>query len=192
VAGERHSNSNENLREGNSARPWSVKITDPQAASDATGHPFSPLKTERAGIACVGWRPALESALPRTIVRYYDLPIQWQENGWLNMPEFVYVMVENPLLIAIPIVTFAALALWSHSRTAWATTAAWVLYLGYEVGMHAAVLCRENECMKRSPLYVVYPLLGFLSLVALVQAYVRLRDKRKREESASRNPTATA
>jgi hypothetical protein len=108
------------------------------------------------------------------------------------MPEFVYLMVDNPLLIAVPIVTFAALALWSHSRTAWVVTAAWALYLAYEVGMHAAVLCRGNECVKRSPLYVVYPLLGFLSLVALVQAYVHLRDKRNREGSASRNPTATA
>ena len=108
------------------------------------------------------------------------------------MPEFVYIMVEHPLLIAVPIVTFAALALWSHSRTAWAVTAAWVLYLGYELGMNAAVLCSGNECMKRSPLYAVYPLLGFLSLVALVQAYVRLRDKRNRERFTSRGPTATA
>jgi hypothetical protein len=40
--------------------------------------------------------------------------------------------------------------------------------------------------MKRSSLYVVYPLLGFLSLVALVQAYVHLRDKRNRERFARR------
>ena len=107
------------------------------------------------------------------------------------MPEFVYIMVEHPLLIAVPIVTFAALALWSHSRTAWAVTGAWVLYLGYELGMNAHVLCSGNECMKRSPLYIVYPLLGFISLVALVQAYVHLRDKRNRERFARRRPTAT-
>jgi hypothetical protein len=108
------------------------------------------------------------------------------------MPEFVYLMVEHPLLIAVPIVTFGALALWSHSRTAWVATAAWVLYLGYELGMNAAVLCSGDECMKRSPLYGVYPLLGFLSLVALVQAYVHLRDKRNRERLATRRPAATA
>jgi len=53
------------------------------------------------------------------------------------------------------------------------------LYLGYELGMNAAVLCSGNECMKRSPLYAVYPLLGFISLVALVQAYVRLRERNR-------------
>ena len=107
------------------------------------------------------------------------------------MPEFVYLMVEHPLLIAVPIVTFAALALWSHSRTAWATTGAWVLYLAYEFGMKAAVLCSGNECLKRSPLYVVYPLLGFISLVALVQAYVHIRDKRNRDDcKPTPSPTA--
>jgi hypothetical protein len=133
------------------------------------------------------------SQLPRTTVRYYDLPTQRPNKDIeLHMPEFVYLMVDHPPLIAVPIVIFAALALWSHSRTAWAVTAAWVLYLGYELGMHAALLCSGNECMKRSPLYLVYPLLGFLSLVALVQAYVHLRDKRNRERFANRDPAATA
>ena len=76
--------------------------------------------------------------------------------------------------------------------TAWAATGAWVLCLGYEVGMHAAVLCSGNECMKRSPLYGVNPLLGFISTVALVQAYVNLRDQRNRERFAGRDPTPTA
>jgi hypothetical protein len=97
------------------------------------------------------------------------------------MPEFFYLLINYPALIAAPIGFFGALALWSRSRTAWVATAAWVLYLGYELGMNAGVLCSGDECMKRSPLYLVYPLLAFLSLVALVQAYVHIRDKRRRE-----------
>ena len=97
------------------------------------------------------------------------------------MPEFFYLLINYPALIAAPIIFFGALALWSHSRTAWVATAAWVLYLAYELGMNAGVLCSGDECMKRSPLYLAYPLLAFLSLVALVRAYVHIRDKRRRE-----------
>jgi len=98
-----------------------------------------------------------------------------------HMPEFFYLLINYPALIAAPIIFFAALALWSRSRTAWVATAAWVGYLVYELGMNAGVFCSGDECMKRSPLYVAYPLLAFLSLVALVQVYVHIRDKRHRE-----------
>ena len=97
------------------------------------------------------------------------------------MPEFFYLLINYPVLIAVPIIFFAGLALWAHSRTAWVATAAWVMYLVYELGMRAGVFCSGDECLKRSPLYFVYPLLAFLSLVALVQAYVHVRDKRERE-----------
>jgi uncharacterized membrane protein YoaK (UPF0700 family) len=93
------------------------------------------------------------------------------------MPEFLYLLVNHPALIAAPIIVFALLALWSRSRTAWVAAAAWVLYLVYELGMIAGVLCSGLGCIKRTPLYVVYPLLALLSLVALVQVYVRIRDK---------------
>ncbi len=96
------------------------------------------------------------------------------------MPEFLYLLVDHPALIAAPIIVFALLALWSRSRTAWVATAAWVLYLVYELGMNTHVLCSGDGCIKRSALYVVYPLLALLSLVALVQVYVHIRDKRHR------------
>ena len=95
------------------------------------------------------------------------------------MPKYFYLLIDYPALIAMPIVFFAALALWSQPRTAWVASAAWVLYLGYELGMNAQVLCSANECAKRTALYVAYPVLAFLSLVALVQVYVRLRDRRR-------------
>lgn len=97
------------------------------------------------------------------------------------MPEFVYVLTDHPALIAAPIIVFAALALLSRSRTAWVATGAWVVYLLYELGMNAGALCNGDECLKRTPLYVGYPLLAFLSLVALVKSYVNIRDKRLRE-----------
>ena len=48
----------------------------------------------------------------------------------------------------------------------------------YEMGMHASVFCSGSACEKRSPLYVGYPLLALVSAMALVQAYVPIRDKR--------------
>ena len=99
-----------------------------------------------------------------------------------DLPEFLYLFVNSPMLIAIPILVFAALALWSRSSTAWLATMAWNLYLIYELGMKAEELCTGAACMKRTPLYVVYPLLGILSLVALVQVYVHVRDGNDRRQ----------
>ena len=101
------------------------------------------------------------------------------------MPKYFYLLIDYPALIAAPIFFFAALALWSQSRTAWVATAAWVVYLGYELGMNAQVLCSADECIKRTALYFAYPLLAFLSLVALVQVYVHLRDRRDRQRRST-------
>jgi hypothetical protein len=95
-----------------------------------------------------------------------------------DFPEFFYLFVDHPTLIVIPIVVFVGLALWSHSTTAWVTAAAWNLYLIYELGMKAEEFCSGIACIKRTPLYVAYPLLALLSLAALVQGYVRIRARR--------------
>ena len=100
------------------------------------------------------------------------------------MPEFFYLLIDRPTLIAVPIVFFAALALWTRSRVAWVAAAAWVLYLIYELGMKAGEFCSGAACLKRSPLYVGYPVLALLSLVALVRGYVHIRDKRDRERQS--------
>jgi hypothetical protein len=97
------------------------------------------------------------------------------------MPKYFYLLIDYPALIAVPIVFFAGLALWSHSRTAWVAVAVWVVYLGYELGMNAGMLCSADDCIKRTALYFAYPLLAFVSLVALVQVYVHLRDRRHRQ-----------
>jgi hypothetical protein len=98
----------------------------------------------------------------------------------VDVPELFYLLVNYPTLIAVPIVLFAALALWSRSVTAWVATAGWTLYLIYELGMKAEEFCSGTACLKRTPLYVVYPLLAILSLVAVVQVYVRIRDRAQR------------
>jgi small-conductance mechanosensitive channel len=97
-----------------------------------------------------------------------------------RMLEIFYLLINYPALIAVPILVFAALALWSRSRTVWIAAIAWVVYLGYEIGINTGTLCSGQGCIKRSELYVVYPLLTFVSLVALVQAYVHIRDRRLR------------
>jgi hypothetical protein len=93
-----------------------------------------------------------------------------------DAPEIFYLLVNYPM----PIVVFAALALWSRSVTAWVATAGWTLYLIYELGMKAEEFCSGTACLKRTPLYVAYPLLAILSLVAVVQVYVRIRDRAQR------------
>jgi len=108
-----------------------------------------------------------------------------------DLPEVFYLLVNHPTLIVVPIIAFAALALWSHSRTAWAAAVAWNLYLVYELGMKAGEFCGGDACMKRTPLYVVYPLLAILSLVAVVQGYVHIRDRLERRRSPGRADFST-
>lgn len=107
----------------------------------------------------------------------------------VDLPEFVYLLVNSPLLIGVPIVLFAALALWSRSITAWVAAAAWNFYLIYELGMKAEVFCEGIACAKRTPLYVVYPLLVVLSLVAVVQVYVHIRETPRRRRLQSGRQT---
>lgn len=89
------------------------------------------------------------------------------------MPQFLYLLIDYPVLILVPIVVLAALSHWSGSRTAWVVTALWVLYLGYELGIKYEVLC--SDCIRRTEMYVVYPLLALATAVAAVQIYVHAR-----------------
>lgn len=85
-------------------------------------------------------------------------------------PEVFYLLVNHPTPIAIPIVIFATLALWSRSSTAWLAPAPWTQHPVYELGMKTEEFCSGTACLKRSPFYEIYPLLAILSLVvALLQ-----------------------
>ncbi len=89
------------------------------------------------------------------------------------MPQILYILIDYPVLILLPIIVLAALSQWSGSRTAWVVTGLWVLYLGYELGMKYEVLC--TDCIRRPEMYVVYPLLALATAVAAVQIYVHAR-----------------
>ena len=92
------------------------------------------------------------------------------------MPEVFYILIEYPPLILLPIAVLAALSSWSGSRTAWVVTGLWVLYLGYEYGIKYEVLC--TDCVRRTEMYVVYPLLALATAVAAVQIYVNVQQRR--------------
>lgn len=94
------------------------------------------------------------------------------------MPQILYLFIDYPALILVPIAVLAALSLWSGSRTAWIVTGLWVLYLAYELGIGYGILC--TDCVRRGEMYVVYPLLALATGVALVQAYVHLRGRAPR------------
>ena len=89
------------------------------------------------------------------------------------MPQILYILIDYPALILLPIAVLAALSRWSGSRTAWVVTGLWVLYLGYELGMKYEVLC--TDCIRRTEMYVIYPLLALATAVAAVQIYVHAR-----------------
>ena len=94
------------------------------------------------------------------------------------MPQWLYILIDQPPLILIPIIVLTALSLWSGSRTAWVVTGLWVLYLAYEYGIRYEILC--SDCVRRSEMYVVYPLLALATGVAAVQIYVRRRETQGR------------
>jgi hypothetical protein len=94
------------------------------------------------------------------------------------MPEIFYLLIEYPPLILAPIAALAALSAWSGSRTAWVVTGLWGLYLGYELGIQYEVLC--TDCIRRSEMYVVYPLLALATAVAAVQIYVNVHQRGSR------------
>jgi hypothetical protein len=93
------------------------------------------------------------------------------------MSQILYLLIDYPPLILVPILALAALSMWSGSRTAWVVTALWVLYFGYELGIQYELLC--TDCVRRSEMYVVYPLLALATAAAAVQIYVHLRHRRQ-------------
>jgi hypothetical protein len=124
----------------------------------------------------------------RAPIRGYDSAHRPDRSGDHRraMSDLVYLLVNYPALIAIPVIVFATLAAWSRSRTAWVAAAVWLAYLAYESGISVRVFCSGQGCIRRSELYVVYPLLTFVSLVALVQVYVHVRDRRRRPPTLAR------
>ena len=78
-------------------------------------------------------------------------------------------IVQFPGLAAITAVVFWLLWMWRRSRLARACSIAWAVYCAYEYLMHARVLC-SGECNIRIDLLLIYPALGVLSLLAILQS----------------------
>ena len=58
--------------------------------------------------------------------------------------------------------------------------------------MNAGVFCSGDGCLRRSPLYFGYPLLAFLSAVALIQVYVHVREIKARLGRGIQQPRTLA
>jgi hypothetical protein len=79
------------------------------------------------------------------------------------------LLIEWPLLAAIPGVVFLLLYGRARQRTVLLAGVAWLAYTVYELGMRWRILCR-GECNIRVDLLLIYPVLMLVSLLGLVAA----------------------
>jgi hypothetical protein len=80
-----------------------------------------------------------------------------------------------PWLALVPAIGFALLWLRAKGALPLAAALAWLAYFPYELAMKLRILC-SGECNIRIDLLLFYPLLGLLSIAALV--YVLRRGQR--------------
>jgi hypothetical protein len=76
------------------------------------------------------------------------------------------VLIEYPLLAAVPGALFVALFAVSRKLLVLTAAGAWLAYLPYEYAMKLRLLC-SGECNIRLDLVVLYPVLFIISLVGL-------------------------
>lgn len=86
------------------------------------------------------------------------------------------ILIETPLLAAMPAGLFFMLFLVSKKRLALSASIAWLVYMGYEYGMKARLLC-SGECNIRIDLLVLYPALVVLSVIVLFMAVVTMSSR---------------
>ena len=85
------------------------------------------------------------------------------------------VLIEHPLLAAVPGAVFVALFAVSRKLLVLIAAVAWLAYLPYEYAMKLRLLC-SGDCDIRLDLMVLYPALLIISVVGLaVFARVRVR-----------------
>ena len=77
------------------------------------------------------------------------------------------VLVQHPLLAAVPGGLFMVLYAGSRRRFVLVAAGAWLLYVPYEYGMKLRILC-SGECNIRVDLLILYPALLLISAVGLV------------------------
>ena len=76
------------------------------------------------------------------------------------------VLIEEPLLAAVPGAVFLALFAVSRKFLVLTAAAAWLAYLPYEYAMKLRLLC-SGECDIRIDLLVLYPVLFIISVVGV-------------------------
>jgi len=76
------------------------------------------------------------------------------------------VLIEHPLLAAVPGAVFVALFAVSRKLLVLTAAAAWLAYLPYEYAMKLRLLC-SGDCNIRLDLMVLYPVLLIVSVVGV-------------------------
>lgn len=88
-----------------------------------------------------------------------------------------YVFIVMPAAALIPAVLFGWLYIKSGSWPYLGVTLLWLIYTVYEFGMYLRILC-SGECNIRVDLLLIYPVLLFTSLLALiVLSFVKRKDR---------------
>ncbi|MBI3988090.1 MAG: hypothetical protein HY347_00590 [candidate division NC10 bacterium] len=77
------------------------------------------------------------------------------------------ILIEEPLLAAVPCGVFLALFAVSRKLLVLVAAGAWLAYLPYELAMKLRILC-SGECNIRVDLLFLYPALLVVSVVGLV------------------------
>lgn len=83
--------------------------------------------------------------------------------------QIIAIFVAYPLAALLVAAAFVALYAARRVTAAALAAAAWAIYAGYEYLMHIRVLC-SGECNIRVDLLLIYPLLLWVSVWAIVRA----------------------
>ncbi len=92
---------------------------------------------------------------------------------WENLLLFpLFGFVQWPFAALVPAIAFAIAGVIRKRPLAGIAGVVWFAYALYEAGMKARLLC-GGECNIRVDLLLIYPLLWVLTIVALIQLFMR-------------------
>lgn len=80
---------------------------------------------------------------------------------------FGNIFIPHPYLALLPAIVFGFLYFKSKSKTVLATTVLWVIYAIYEE-LHLLRIVCSGECNIRIDLFLFYPVLIVVSIIALI------------------------
>lgn len=79
-----------------------------------------------------------------------------------------FIFILAPFFGMVPVAIFSGLYKWSRRKSSLVAATLWGIYTVYEYGMKLRILC-SGECNIRVDLLLLYPLLIFVSLFALIR-----------------------